>query len=120
MNKEEKLLSEIFNAKWKKKYTVSWCMICDCAYITCPNSKCLGTSCNGAGCKECNNDFDEFLTYNIRVENYLTDKEKNIYHKCLRVKKHILETIPLGIKKIDWKKLNKQKKLSDIERKMFL
>jgi len=120
MNKEEKLLSEIFAEKWKNKYVITWCSLCDSACIACLNPKCLGTSCNGAGCKKCNNDFNEFHSYNIRVENYLTDKEKNIYHKCLRIKKHILETIPLGIKKIDWKKLNKQKKLSDIERKMFL
>ena len=118
---ESELLDDIFyGKKWRGKYKVSWCDLCDTAIITCP--KCKNGSCNGGGCEECINDKDsiEFNEVKTRVEDYLTEEEIKIYQKCLELKKYILETVRDGDKEIDWNKLDKNGKLSDWNRKMFI
>jgi len=69
---EEVSLNEIFghpnNRKLDKKlegpsgveYEISFCGLCDCYSIRCPEEKCHGASCNGSGCDSCSDDFDEF------------------------------------------------------------
>lgn len=118
---EDELLSEIFGQTWTaksgKKYVVHWCELCDCAIISC--KECTGTTCNSHSCDVCSSDQDEFNEYTVNVEKYLNDEEIKIYQKCLRIKRHILNTIPKNIKKIDWTELQKQGNLSAWEKEMF-
>lgn len=101
------------------KYSVGWCDLCDCAFIACFELNCHGSTCNAGGCDKCKDDFDEFNTYKTQVENYLTDEEKTIYNKCLRIKDFILSTIPRGDKQIDFKKLQQNGRLSKSDEKVF-
>ena len=117
MNELERL-DELFGApKWKDKYQVRWCDLCNCAYIHCEH--CRGSTCNGHGCEKCKQDGIEFSKYFRSVECYLTPEEAKIYDKCLRLKKFILKTIPQGDKQIDWKKLKEAGELSQNDEEMF-
>jgi hypothetical protein len=119
MLNEEEILSSIFgDSKWKNKYPVEWCSLCDTAIIGC--AVCAGTTCNGHSCEFCNQDFDEFCDCKRRVSDYLTEDETAIYQKSLRIKKFILETLRDGDKEIDWNKLNENGELSQNDQNMFL
>jgi hypothetical protein len=111
----------IFGERWKGKnreYSVSWCDLCDVAIISCED--CHGSTCNCMSCEKCSEDFEEFCKYKRCVEDYLTGEEIKIYQKCLQIRKHILETIQIGEKEIDWNKLNERGDLSEWECGMFL
>ena len=120
---EETTMNELCNGKWKAKsgreYVINWCYLCDCAGFSCLEKDCHGSTCNCGGCDICGPDQDEFREYKTSIYNYLTDEEMKVYEKCLRIKKHILETIPEGMKEIDFKFLDKEGKLSQNERVMF-
>jgi hypothetical protein len=102
---------------WKDKYELSWCDLCDVAVITCP--ECKNSSCNSGSCDKCKEDMKEFSSYKCKVQNYLSEDEIKVYEKSLRIKRHILNTIPLGIKEIDWKKLQSDGELSEWEESLF-
>ena len=89
--------------------------LCDTAIIICPH--CHNGSCNGGGCDICINDSDakEFNECKTQVQNYLTEEERLVYQKALRIKHHILGTLSNGEKSIDWKKLKDEGQLSSWE-----
>jgi hypothetical protein len=70
-------------------------------------------------CDKCKDDQKEFNTYKTCIESYLTEDEIKTYDKCLRIKKFILETIPHGIKEINWKELKEQGELSRHDEEIF-
>jgi hypothetical protein len=111
---EEDLLNEIFNDKWRAKsgreYNVVWCELCDCAIISCKT--CSGSTCNAHCCDKCSDDFDEFNRYQTSILYYINDEEKKTYEKCLRIKHFIRETIIEGKKEINFKELQKNRRLS--------
>ncbi len=117
---EQNLINEIFGTKWKNKYIIKWCDLCDCAVISCIEDNCRGSSCNGTGCSKCRDDFDEFNKSKTSVFEYLTLEERDTYIKCNQLKKHIMETLADGDKEIDWKKLDKEGKLSGYDCLIFL
>ena len=116
-------LNDIFANLWngeQGKHLVTWCGLCNTAIISCLEPDCHGSTCNAGGCDKCKKDFDEFNTYKTTVFEYLTDEEKSVYEKALRIQHFIMETIPTGMKELDWKKLDSEGKLSDYDRWMFL
>jgi hypothetical protein len=44
--------------KFKNKYDIFWCDLCETAYIKCP--ACGNSSCNGGGCVKCDEVFSQF------------------------------------------------------------
>ncbi len=108
---EEELLNDIFGgAKWKDKYFVDWCELCDVAIITCP--ECKNSSCNGGGCEKCNEDFNDFNKNKTQVEDYLTEPDITVYQKSLSIKKFILKSLSEGEAQIPFKKYEKDGKFS--------
>jgi hypothetical protein len=117
---EKRLLRELSGEKkWKDKYFVEWCDLCDIAIIICPEPGCGGSSCNGHSCEKCDKDITEFNSYKTKVQDYLSKDEIRIYEKCLRIKRHILETLANGEKEINWKKLQSEGQLSGWEEGLF-
>ena len=110
-------LNIFFNKKWKNKYTVDWCNLCDVAIISCPF--CEGTTCNSHSCDKCKDDFEEFRKYRRTVFDYLTKDEIKIYEKCLELKKFILQTIPENEKEINWRRLKDDGMLSNYDEELF-
>jgi hypothetical protein len=105
--------------KYKEKYPVQWCNLCEVAIISCPI--CENASCNGSGCEECKNDFIEFTANKShRIETYLTEDEIKLLHKFHSIKKHMIDTLSEGIMKIDWLELDKAGRLSQNDRDMFI
>lgn len=118
MCSEEKIMRQIFNgAKWKDKYFVDWCDLCNVAIISC--EACGGTTCNCHACEKCSKDFDEFFKLKRHVEDYLTEEEKLIYQKCLRIKKHMIGSLSKGESEINWQKMYEQGKFSRWEEELF-
>ena len=103
--------------KWKNKYRIDWCRLCRTAHIVCPD--CFNTTCNCGGCPKCDKDFKEFDEYKTRVEDYLTDEEIKIYHKCEKLKDFIIYSIQNGQKEIDFTRLLIEDKYSEITEEMF-
>lgn len=117
-NEEEILLAEIFNERWKEKYLITWCYLCENAIIGCED--CHGTTCNGGSCEKCRDDFAEFGLNKTAVHQYLTEEEKRIYQKCLRIKHFILDTLRVGEPEINWERLSKERRLSQFDQELFL
>jgi len=117
MNEEEAFETLSYQKKWKDKYGVSWCDLCDVATISCPY--CPASSCNGQACDSCFDDIDEFNRKKTRVEDYLTEEEIKAYHKSLRLKKFIVISMRDGDSEVNWKKLKSEGKLSDIDCELF-
>lgn len=116
---DNQLFIDPFAKKWKDKYPITWCELCETAIIICTH--CHNSSCNGGGCDICINDPDakEFNECKTHVWDYLTEEEKLIYEKGLRIKRHIIDTISRGEKSINWKKLQEDGELSQTEIKML-
>jgi len=102
---------------WREKYFVSWCDLCNTAVISCP--ECSASSCSGGGCEKCRQDFKDFGEKNTRIEDYLSDEESDIYHKCLRLQRLIMRSIKMGDNRIDFKKLDELGWLSENDREVF-
>lgn len=115
----DSILDKIFSKnKWKNKYQVSWCDHCQTAIIECP--KCKTSSCNGGGCGQCRKDFEIFFnSYSTKIEKYLTPSEIEVYRKTTELKKLITLSLSKGEKEINFKKLNKDGKLSDSQILLF-
>lgn len=120
MTKED-LLNDIFDLKWQassgNRYLVRWCDLCNVFIITHP--ECHGSTCNSGCCDACRADFEEFNCYKCSVLDYINDEELRIWEKCLNIKKLIGETIVDGDKEINFKKLQKEGKLSRWQKKIF-
>lgn len=115
---EVDILDDIFGAKWKGKYTVSYCHACDTAIIICP--ECHNASCTGGGCEKCIADFKEFydtIVHNVRC--YLNIEESKAYEKGIRLQSLIVESVGRGEWALDFNKLKKEGYLSENDEKMF-
>ena len=115
---EGRILDEM-GGKWKGKYAINWCHMCDTASIShngCPGH---GSSCNSGGCKECLDDFTEFNKLKTSVQDYITPEEAKVWEKCLRIRKHIVESLQRCEKEIVWAKLSKEGHLSQHEQEML-
>jgi hypothetical protein len=108
---EKDMLDDIFSkGKWKNKYEVSWCDLCETAIIVCP--VCKNASCNGSGCEECMKDADEWSKTKHLLEHYLPLNEVLIYKKCQDLKEFIVQSLQQSQSEIDWKKLVNEEHLS--------
>lgn len=115
---EKELLNTLFEeGKWKDKYIVSWCNLCETAVITCP--VCKLSSCSGGWCEECAKDAEEWSKTKHLLEHYLPLEEVVIYKKCQRLKKFIIESLQKSEKEIDWKKTVNDGRLSSHDEFIF-
>jgi hypothetical protein len=117
---EKSTLNEIFGQKylWKSKYKLSWCNLCETAIIACPI--CKESSCNGSSCSSCHADFDDFnKNYKTCIDDYLTEKEFEIYCKSQYLKEFILQSLGENEKQIDFNNLKSEGRLSENSEKLF-
>ncbi len=112
-------LDDIFESRrWKGKYKITYCEMCDSASIVCPI--CNSGSCSCGGCPECLEDMREYsATCKDRVQNYLTEEEKKIFEKARRIKQHMMDSLRDGETKINFKERAATGKFSQTEREMF-
>jgi hypothetical protein len=103
---EQDILDDIFgDSKWKDKYPVKWCDSCDTFIIGCTEELCTGTSCNGGSCEKCHSDHLEFNKAKTSPIEYLDDNEKKTYLKIHFLKQYVKDSLVLGEKEINWKRL---------------
>lgn len=108
---EFNLLNEIFGEKYKNKYSVGWCDMCNKAHIKCPT--CKNTSCNGCGCEECSKDSIEFSNnVETRVESYLNEEELKVFKKTEYLKRFIVNSIQHNEMSINFKRLKEEGELT--------
>ena len=103
MNTEEDFLYDIgCHKKWKDRYKVNYCNLCDTWTLVCPD--CKNASCNGGGCEKCIADFIDFCDNTKHsVPRYLTEDDKKTYEKFWFIKKYIGECLEEGFTEINWK-----------------
>ncbi len=117
---ETDTLDEMFGAddeKWKQKYRVSWCGLCDTLVIKCPH--CKNTSCNCGSCDHCKDDFREFLQLKKHVSNYMTEEDYKIYERGKRLEQLLIMSFKHNFNELELKKLNEMEKLSYNDQIMF-
>lgn len=102
---------------WRGTFKLSWCDLCECASIICPDCK-LG-SCSAGSCEKCHDAFTEFLEQQITVESYLSPEEAEIYRKGIKLKQLIFDSLGRGETQIDWKVLHERGELSRHDEKVF-
>lgn len=106
------------NMKWKNKYNLSYCELCETWTITC--EKCGNSSCNGSSCEECHKDSIDFSSNYITSDiQYLNKEEIDILEKSKHLKKYIGECLEAGFHAINWEWLKKEGKLSEYSEKIF-
>lgn len=107
MPNEEEILDEIFGSqkKWKEKYPILWCALCEVVCVKCP--ACGNTSCNVEGCHECMKDYPDWKETKHCLESYLTPEECKTLEKTSFLKTLIMECLSAGFKEIDWQYLHK-------------
>lgn len=112
-------LNEIFDddQKWKKKYRVSWCGLCDTVIITCPD--CKNTSCNCGSCDKCKNDFNEFTALKNNVADYMSDEDYKIYRRGKRLEQMLIISFKHNFNALELKKLDELGELSYNDQQMF-
>ena len=118
---EEDTLDDIFNGgkKWKGKFRLWWCDLCDTFSIGCP-AKCTGSSCNAMGCPECietHQDFNKNAKTNPK--DYLNPAEQEVYEKIFWLKKYMKESLLESEYEINWKRLKQQGHLCRHSEKIF-
>jgi hypothetical protein len=119
---ETELLDEIFDGgkKWKGKFRIWWCDLCDTFSIGCTDKACTGSSCNAHGCKECiepHNDFNKNAKTNPKE--YLNSAEQEVYEKIWWLKKYMRESLLESEYEINWKRMKQQGKLCERSQKIF-
>ena len=119
---ETELLDEIFDGgkKWKGKFRIWWCDLCDTFSIGCTDKACTGSSCNAHGCKECiepHNDFNKNAKTNPKE--YLNPAEQEVYEKIWWLKKYMRESLLESEYEINWKRMKQQGKLCERSQKIF-
>ena len=104
--------------KWKNKYEMNYCELCNTWAIVC--DKCKNSSCNGSSCEECHEDSINFSCDYITSEiQYLNEEERNTWNKIQYIKKYIGECLEAGFHTINWEWLKKEGKLSEYSEKIF-
>lgn len=103
--------------KWKDKYKISYCDLCDTFCIVCPD--CRNCSCNGSGCEKCSKDFVDFHEVKYHVDDYLNKSEQETNDKIRELKKHIYEALKGGHREIPWKEFKQQGEFSKNDEKYF-
>lgn len=119
---EEEILEEVFDKpalKWKGKYKVEWCGLCDSFIIGCIEPGCIGSSCNGHSCMLCHEDHLDFHKARTCVEAYLNDKERKVYEKIWWLKRYIKDSLKHGEYEINWKRLKEDGELSQRAEDIF-
>lgn len=117
---EQKLLSELFgemSPKWKDKYPLSWCGLCEVICSKCP--VCGNISCNGGGCPECMKDYPDWKETKHCLEDYLNASEKKTLEKLYYLKKYIIDSLANGFSEVNWKWLYDNGKLNLISYFIF-
>lgn len=109
-------MNEFFKKYWKG-YELIWCDLCNCASIRCPD--CNLCSCSCGSCEKCISIFKEFDTSKNSLYDYLTDKEIEVNEKIWQLKKHILNSLELGEKEINFQKLKETGGLSQNEEQLY-
>jgi hypothetical protein len=110
--REQELLDNIFNNRWKNKYEMRWCNYHECYCLIC--SVCKNTTCNGVGCEECKYDFNQFnLSVYHTIWKYLSDDEKRVYDKIITIKRLMKESLDKGNEKMDFNEMFKEGELSE-------
>ncbi len=109
-------MNEFFKKYWKS-YELFWCDLCGCASIVCPS--CKSGSCSCGGCEKCISDVKEFDTCKNSLRDYLTPAEQETSEKIWQLKKHILNSLELGEKEIDFQKLKETGGLSQNEEQLY-
>ncbi len=118
---EEELLDDIFgdNKKWKGKFRLWWCDLCDTFSIGCPK-KCGGSSCNACGCPEC---IEEHKNFNKNAKtnpkDYLNEEEQKTYDKINWLKKYMKESLLENEYEINWKRMKQQGNLCKHTQELF-
>lgn len=118
---EEELLDNIFDngKRWKGKFRIWWCDLCDTFSIGCP-AECKGSSCNSGGCHEC---IDTHIDFNKNAKtnpkDYLSEEEKMVYEKIFWLKKYMKESLLENEYSINWKRLKQQGQLCGLSEKIF-
>ena len=99
---EQDLLDQIFDTgRYKNRYKVRFCDMCDIHYLICPD-------CNGGGCSPdklcdlCREDIEYFNSNVKSVCSYLTRAEQEAIQKARHVKKLLKESHDAGRTEIDW------------------
>lgn len=122
MNESEKL-DEIFGSKkyWTSsrgnKYEIFRCDLCECFSLKYPC--CGNTTCNCGGCDKCKEDDKEFRECKTTEYAYLLIEEMEILEKVNLLKRHILDCLAAGFKEINWKWLEDNGKLCQLDYKFW-
>jgi hypothetical protein len=118
---EEELLDDIFDCgkKWKGKYPIRFCDLCDVFTIGCTDKKCHGSSCNGHSCDECRADHFDFDTAKTYIPQYLNEEEKKVYEKIIWLKRYMKESLLKSEYSINWKRMKQQGELCRTAEKIF-
>lgn len=117
MSDKELLDSAGDEGKWKNKYNVEWCALCEVAAIVCPI--CKNSSCGGGGCKECMEDLDEWNKTKHCLEQYLPPNEVVFYEKCQQLKRFMIKSLQQSEHEINWKKSIDKGELSSHDEVLF-
>jgi len=119
---QEQLLDAIFEEngnKWKGKYDLSYCDMCEVWSVSC--KKCQTSSCSGGISKDdcnCIKDFEEFYNFKQPFD-YLSTDELAIFEKIRRLKKMTQQSYLAGFSEINWEYLGTNGKCSENDEKCF-
>ena len=118
---EDALLNDILNnhPRWKG-LKLWWCDLCETASIGCNNPECHGSSCNAMGCESCIAIHKEFnKEYKTTLHEYLSHEENQTVRKAHQIQKFILESLAIGEKEINWKRMYETGHLSQQDMEIF-
>lgn len=120
-NTEEFIMDTVLETNtWKGKtqnYAVSWCHQCDTVILICP--ACGNSSCSGGGCSKCCEDSPAWSKVKTQIIDYLNPDEVKIYKKGIRLQRFIKESIRSGDNQINWHKMSKDGKFSQLDKEIF-
>ncbi len=105
--------------KWKGKYKIDWCELCESIILSheeCPNH---ATTCNCAGCPDCHDDFSEFTSLNMQPYHFLNEVERAAYVKHQMLKRYLFECLDAGKTILDWQWLLWEGKLCRAAEEIF-
>lgn len=115
------MLRKIFGTdalRWKGKYEIEWCDLCEVIIIQCP--KCEATSCNCAACPECSADIDEFHALKMQPRYFLSEEENKAVEKYYRLRKWIVEDcLEKGHNDLNWERMYREGNFSKNDQDLF-
>lgn len=112
-------IHEILGDRFKGKYPVGYCELCEAFVISCQEPDCAGSSCNCGGCSKCTPDFDEFNQLKHRVRDYLTADEIKTFEKINRLKHFMEKSLSKGEQSICFDDLKNNGELSTKDLEIF-